>query len=489
MHNVQALNRRLSELYDSQLKCTLDGVSPAVWSEGGEWLAISGAVYKERVLTRELGTDFIPVTNIGHALTEIERTDVSYFAMRCGTGKSTILAARIHGLKMSAITFVVVPSVITAKLLATYVTQTIRKAELLEVFDCVGGFFYVSAAQVLVWIISGNDLSGVTFIVDEAHCVTPVYRALKHWLRSIDNKVIMMTASVGVAVTTANTDCPVVSVECVTQVVKEQYAEHFEQNTALVVGVEDGNEAASPANLFLGNTFEVTLVMDTGLRLDPVYQHGKVLFGERVAQQTEVVQMTGRVGRGNARGVAVVASAVRASPCTEVRLYDVIYDMYLALMGFENHTSFMSALHVLSKLTGYEARETMETEVVVSTVDTVALHSGQGIRKLSISDAMSRGLVVKSGDVLKFTTEVLNSDLDITFVELESARLVLAQNMVPSFSVTEYHAVLHLFKRLAVSSRSRLPERLVAQFCWYSQSFCKYHQVSETALEFDYMLE
>jgi len=497
MGSIAELLKQLSELYSTQLRCSVNGLSPAVWAEGGEWLSTGGAIFKERRVIREFDYKFVPVNTIDHAILEVERSNISYFVMKCGMGKSTILASRIASMKFTPVTFVVVPSFITAKQLAKYVTQTIRKASTLHVFNCDAGLYYVSAAQVLAWVIVGNDLSNITFIVDEAHCVTPVYRALKTWLTTVDSKVVFMTASVGIAVNTANIDCPVIPIGELTQLEKDKYSDHFANESALVVGVEDGRVAASPANLFIGNTFNVTLVLDTGLRLDPIYKDGSIEHGERIAQQTEIVQMTGRIGRGKARGLAVIVKNPRAETSAELRLYDFIYDLYLSMLGMSVHSEFIKALIDFNKLTGYETRETVVTDVVLSndihlatkTESVVELYSADGIKRLSLTTVMDQGHVVRTGDILRFTTPVKSVEIEISHEDIQNARLVLSERMVPEFSTIEYKTVTLLFQRMAQASNQRMSNMIVSQFVTYYRRFQTFHRTNGTPIEVDELFE
>jgi hypothetical protein len=497
MSRISDLLKQLADFSAVQLKSELNGMTPTIWSEGGEWLSVAGALFRERKPIRDFDYDFIPVNTVDHALLEVESNDVSYLLMRCGAGKSTILASRLSAMKFSSVTLVVIPSAITAKLLAQYVTKTIRKADVLDVFNCSVGFYYVSAAQVLAWIISGNDLSDVTFIVDEAHCVTPVYRALKTWLTTVNNKVVFMTASVGTAWITSNVDCAVSFISEITQLEKEKYGDHFASETALVVGVEDGNQAASPANLFVGNTVKISLLMDSGLRLDPIYKDGKIFHGERVAQQTEVIQMTGRIGRGRTQGIAVVVKDARASKSLETRLYDVVYDVYCSLLGMDTHANFTTALVAFGKLTGFETREILLTDVVLSDNLQSAVRSGlevelmteNGIKRLSLTSIMDQGYVVRTDNVLRFTTYSTRAELEITYEQIQNARLVLAERMVPDFSTIEYKTVVFLFHRIAKSSGKRMSDMVVSQFVEYFRRFSTYHKTSGIILELDEVFE
>jgi hypothetical protein len=497
MSSISELLKQLADFSAVQLRSELNGMTPTIWSEGGEWLSVAGALFRERKPIRDFEYNFIPVNTVDHALLEVESNNVSYLLMRCGAGKSTILASRLAAMKYSNVTLVVVPSAITAKLLAQYVTKTIRKAETLDVFNCTTGFYYVSAAQILAWIISGNDLGKTMFVIDESHCVTPTYRALKVWLTTVTNKVVFMTASVGTAWITSSVDCVVTFVDEITQLEKEKYGDHFEGGTALVIGVEDGYQAASPANLFVGNTVDISLLMDSGLRMDPVYKDGKIFHGERVAQQTEIIQMTGRIGRGKSRGIAIVVKEARASRATETRLYDVVHDVYYSLLGMNTHADFTTALHAFSKLTGFETREILLTDVVLSSnlqtaVDQgleVQLMTDKGVKRLSLTSIMDQGYVVRTENVLRFTTYGTRAGLEISFEEIQNARLVLAERMVPSFTTMEYKTVVLLFHRLAQSSMQRMPDMVVSQFTTYFQRFHTYHKTAGIPVDLDEVFE
>jgi len=487
--------KMMSEAYVTWCGSALSGITPMCWEEGGEWLPVSQAVYIERKVLRELNEDYVPVNNIGHILTLVEQNEVCAVMMRCGTGKSTSLAVKIHELRLTPITFVVTPSIVTATLLSDYVKRTVRTADTLSGFTCKHGLYYVSAAQVLTWVAMGNDLTDVLFVIDEAHCVTPVYRALKYWLKSVRFKTVLMTASVGSQWVTSSPDCAVKEIPRVDQLLKSGYSDHFAGARALVVGVEDACVCASPANLFIGNTIDLTLVIDTGLRYDPIFENGEVFHGERVAQQSEMIQMMGRIGRGSARGHALAVKTARALPSAKPRLYDWVYGLYVDLLGFNGKERYLASVKGFQELTGVRTteRELSDVSLAVDHADgtvaeaqveliTTAKPNGTSER-IPLSEALAKGIVVRHGNRMVFTSQITSVQEDLTYIDVENARDTLARKRIPRYSETEYAAVLKLWGELVKSVRTYMQPEYVAQFREYFRNFSAYDEAVNRGIE------
>lgn len=477
MHTISTLLREMAGSYENNCLSTIEGMSATVWEEGGEWLSILHPVYVERAIVRSIELEFQTVSSVGHVLTLVEQGAVNALMMRCGTGKSTVLAGAIHDMKMCAVTFVVVPSLVTARALSEYVAKNVRAAGTLN--DCIvsTGLYYVSAAQVLTWAVAGNSFEDVLFVIDEAHCVTPVYRALREWLATTESKAVFMTASLGAGLFTSNAECRVAEIQRADNALKDKYVDHFSSGGALVVGVEDGNVYASPANLLVGNTVALSLVIDTGLRPDPVYVEGRIGFGERVAQSTEVAQMTGRVGRGDARGFALAVKGARSVASLKPRFYDCVFEMYLGLLGMRGREKFDEAVGFLREITGKEAiissirEDPLEEEVrtLIVPVQENVVH----VKRLSLVEASRNGLVVRQNAMLHLVCEV-EDPLKLTNVDLNGARLVLSKARLPSFHELEVAAVMRLWKDLARVLDSHVPEEYTEQFESYFSMFKRY---------------
>jgi len=405
------------------------GITGTVWSEGGEWPIIRGLpAAMSRPLDDQAFQRYQTSESIAEAVqiavTGLRSNSVVAINMPCGIGKSTALVKQLASKRLSKRIWVIEPSAALAESLVMFMNNSIQARTYSASFD--KGVTYLSGGQFILAGMSGKVRADDLVLLDEAHLVTPVYRFLRLFLQALGVRILALTASGYSDIKAA------FGAVAGNRVVEIENSSQVDPSTVLTIGVDHNWEYASSANLLVGQTFEVTSILDTTLRPDPVVEGDDVLFGERVATITEVLQMAGRIGRVSP-GVFYYVQTPEVASERGSRLYDRIYEDLSAMVFGTTDTERKSAY------TSYMRFAPVDTGVKAKVTTTVIKRSSASLYSGVVS-VFSKPL--PKGTVFRDLQSVNGEDLVM-------AQSVLAYQVPPIFSDSEVNAVLHLWNAMS----------------------------------------